>query len=121
MGLLACSLLIVNNLRDIPTDAESGKHTLAVRLGDGRARHGSTSALLASPGLLVASVAGRLALAVAFFGFDCAAGDRRAGDHASCAAGPWSCDLIAVLGATRPGHGLGLFGAFFVAGIALGG
>lgn len=37
-GLLACALLMVNNLRDIPTDAQSGKRTLAVRLGDHRAR-----------------------------------------------------------------------------------
>lgn len=34
VGFLATALLIVNNLRDIPTDAESGKKTLAVRLGD---------------------------------------------------------------------------------------
>lgn len=33
-GALACALLVVNNLRDIPTDTQSGKHTLAVRLGD---------------------------------------------------------------------------------------
>ncbi|MGQ0520169.1 MAG: 1,4-dihydroxy-2-naphthoate polyprenyltransferase [Actinomycetota bacterium] len=34
VGLLATALLVVNNLRDIPTDAASGKRTLAVRLGD---------------------------------------------------------------------------------------
>ena len=34
VGLLATALLVVNNLRDIPTDAEAGKRTLAVRLGD---------------------------------------------------------------------------------------
>ncbi|GAA4229218.1 1,4-dihydroxy-2-naphthoate polyprenyltransferase [Actinomadura meridiana] len=34
LGLLACGLLAVNNLRDIPTDRESGKKTLAVVLGD---------------------------------------------------------------------------------------
>lgn len=33
VGLLATALLVVNNLRDIPTDAASGKRTLAVRLG----------------------------------------------------------------------------------------
>jgi 1,4-dihydroxy-2-naphthoate octaprenyltransferase len=33
-GSLACALLVVNNLRDIPTDRKVGKHTLAVRLGD---------------------------------------------------------------------------------------
>ncbi len=37
-GLLACALLMANNLRDIPTDYVSGKRTLAVRLGDRRAR-----------------------------------------------------------------------------------
>ena len=37
-GLLSCALLMVNNLRDIPTDAAAGKHTLAVRLGDRRSR-----------------------------------------------------------------------------------
>lgn len=34
VGFLAVALLIVNNLRDIPTDSVSGKRTLAVRLGD---------------------------------------------------------------------------------------
>jgi len=38
VGFLACALLVVNNLRDIPTDTESGKKTLAVRLGDRRTR-----------------------------------------------------------------------------------
>lgn len=38
MGLIACGLLMANNIRDIPTDTEAGKHTLAVRLGDSRAR-----------------------------------------------------------------------------------
>ncbi len=38
MGLLATALLVVNNLRDIPTDREVGKVTLAVRLGDAGTR-----------------------------------------------------------------------------------
>ncbi len=33
-GLLSVAILVVNNLRDIPTDRLSGKRTLAVRLGD---------------------------------------------------------------------------------------
>ncbi len=38
VGALACALLVINNLRDIPTDREVGKKTLAVRLGDQRTR-----------------------------------------------------------------------------------
>jgi 1,4-dihydroxy-2-naphthoate octaprenyltransferase len=38
VGLLACALLVINNLRDIPTDQRSGKRTLAVVLGDHRTR-----------------------------------------------------------------------------------
>jgi 1,4-dihydroxy-2-naphthoate polyprenyltransferase len=37
-GALACAILVANNLRDIPTDEEAGKRTLAVRLGDRRTR-----------------------------------------------------------------------------------
>jgi 1,4-dihydroxy-2-naphthoate polyprenyltransferase len=37
-GLLACALLMVNNLRDIRTDTQAGKRTLAVVLGDARSR-----------------------------------------------------------------------------------
>ncbi|MFV8171074.1 1,4-dihydroxy-2-naphthoate polyprenyltransferase [Mycolicibacterium peregrinum] len=38
MGSLSSAVLVANNLRDIPTDTESGKITLAVRLGDARTR-----------------------------------------------------------------------------------
>jgi 1,4-dihydroxy-2-naphthoate octaprenyltransferase len=38
VGLLSCAMLVVNNLRDIPTDREAGKRTLAVVLGDRRTR-----------------------------------------------------------------------------------
>src|SRR3954464_10366842 len=38
VGLLATALLVVNNLRDIPTDSVTGKRTLAVRIGTERTR-----------------------------------------------------------------------------------
>ena len=38
VGALACAILVANNLRDIPTDTESDKRTLAVLLGDKRTR-----------------------------------------------------------------------------------
>ncbi|MGA8048081.1 MAG: 1,4-dihydroxy-2-naphthoate polyprenyltransferase [Dermatophilaceae bacterium] len=39
VGAIASAILVANNLRDIPTDTEHGKRTLAVRLGDGRTRN----------------------------------------------------------------------------------
>ena len=38
VGLLAASILVVNNVRDIDTDRRAGKRTLAVRLGRERTR-----------------------------------------------------------------------------------
>ena len=38
VGLLTVALLVVNNLRDIPSDAVAGKRTLAVLMGDHRTR-----------------------------------------------------------------------------------
>lgn len=38
MGALATALLVVNNLRDIHTDTDAGKITLAVRIGESRTR-----------------------------------------------------------------------------------
>jgi 1,4-dihydroxy-2-naphthoate octaprenyltransferase len=45
-GLLACALLMVNNLRDIRTDTVAGKRTLAVLLGDARSRRSYVLTLL---------------------------------------------------------------------------
>ena len=38
LGLFAVAMLLVNNIRDIETDTAAGKRTLAVRIGDYRAR-----------------------------------------------------------------------------------
>ena len=73
VGLLACALLVANNLRDVDTDAAAGKHTLAVRLGAPRTRllyHGCLVGALAAvmaiglarPPALVALAATPLAL-----------------------------------------------------------
>lgn len=48
IGCFSSAVLVVNNLRDIPTDTESGKITAAVRLGDARTRL-LFAALLAIP------------------------------------------------------------------------
>jgi 1,4-dihydroxy-2-naphthoate octaprenyltransferase len=45
-GLLACALLMINNLRDIRSDTQVGKKTLAVRLGDERSRVAYVGTLL---------------------------------------------------------------------------
>jgi 1,4-dihydroxy-2-naphthoate octaprenyltransferase len=38
VGLPACAILLTNNIRDIPTDTQTGKRTLAVRIGAPQAR-----------------------------------------------------------------------------------
>jgi 1,4-dihydroxy-2-naphthoate octaprenyltransferase len=54
-GSLACAILVTNNLRDIPTDVDSGKRTLAVRLGDARTR-GLYQLLVVAPFLVAVLV-----------------------------------------------------------------
>ncbi len=59
VGSYSSAVLVANNLRDIPTDRESGKITLAVRLGDARTRT-LFAVLVAVPtvlGLALAAVA----------------------------------------------------------------
>lgn len=38
VGAVACALLVINNLRDLPRDAQVGKRTLAVRMGEAATR-----------------------------------------------------------------------------------
>lgn len=56
IGALACAILVVNNLRDIPTDRVAGKRTLAVRLGDERTR-GLYALLVLAAAVAVVAVA----------------------------------------------------------------
>ena len=55
MGLMACAILVANNLRDIPSDLAVGKRTLAVRIGD-RATRWLYTAFIALAFLLVIAV-----------------------------------------------------------------
>lgn len=115
VGLLACSLLIVNNLRDIPTDRSSGKRTLAVRLGDAATRTlYAASMVVAAIAVVVVAAAWRwpavLGLGAAATAVPAVRQVRR---------GAAGRDLIAVLGAT--GRTQLLFGLLFSIGIAVGG
>lgn len=58
IGLLVTNILVINNLRDLPTDAAAGKHTLAVRIGDRRTRFQYLLFVAFSYGILWALVEG---------------------------------------------------------------
>jgi 1,4-dihydroxy-2-naphthoate octaprenyltransferase len=115
VGFLACALLVVNNLRDIPTDSQVGKKTLAVRLGDSRTRWFYV-ALVGGAYLVAIAVAAvwrwpaALAVASAPVAAPAIAAVRR---------GASGRDLIAVLGST--GRTQMVFGVLFAIGLALGG
>jgi 1,4-dihydroxy-2-naphthoate octaprenyltransferase len=56
IGLLAVAILLANNLRDIPTDAASGKRTLAVRIGDRATRRLYRATIVAAYAVILAGV-----------------------------------------------------------------
>jgi len=56
VGFLACAILVINNIRDRSLDTESGKKTLAVRMGDRNSRL-LYSALVVSPFILTVGFA----------------------------------------------------------------
>ena len=56
LGFLAVAILLANNLRDIPTDAATGKRTLAVRLGERRTRTLYRSCMVAAFATIVLGV-----------------------------------------------------------------
>jgi 1,4-dihydroxy-2-naphthoate octaprenyltransferase len=97
IGLLASAILMVNNLRDIATDAAAGKRTLAVRLGADRSRR-AYWAMLAGAFLfvgLVARVVDSPSPLLAIASLPLVLPLRR---HVAGAASP--ADLIAALGGT---------------------
>jgi len=114
VGLLATSLLVVNNLRDIPGDTQAGKQTLAVRLGDRRTRLLYTALIVATfvavP--LVAGLGDRPAGALALIGIVFA--NRPVLRVLQGATGP---ALIPVLGNTARVQLV--FGALFTIGLAI--
>ncbi len=114
-GCLACALLVVNNLRDIPTDSEVGKRTLAVRLGDARTRWLYTGLLVAAWVLTVAiAVADRPLALLGLLGVVVAVPAMRA-----IRGGAKGVRLIPVLGAT--GKVQLVTGLLAAAGIAISG
>ena len=112
VGLLATALLVVNNLRDIPTDAAAGKRTLAVRLGDHETRMlyvaCQAGAFVLVPPLAVARPFALAAVAALFVA------RRPVRAVMSGAAGP---DLVAVL--VETGKVQLAFGALLALGIAV--
>ncbi len=95
-GSLACALLVVNNLRDIPTDREVGKRTLAVRLGDRATRWLYVALVCVAFGLVVvASSIGAWGALLGLAAIAPAVVPVRAVQR-----GATGRDLIAVLGAT---------------------
>jgi 1,4-dihydroxy-2-naphthoate octaprenyltransferase len=64
-GLLACALLITNNLRDLPRDREAGKRTLSVRVGDAVSRRLYLACLVGAFSLVVVLAVRRPAALIA--------------------------------------------------------
>lgn len=95
VGSLACALLVINNLRDIPTDREVGKKTLAVRLGDQRTRWFYVALIVAAFALSAVGAAWRVPVLLGFVAIPLAIGPIR-----SVLGGASGAALIPVLGAT---------------------
>ncbi len=113
-GCLSCALLVVNNLRDIPSDTVAGKRTLAVRFGDRRTRWLYQALVLGAFALAVVAAAWRLPVLLALGAAVFAAAPVNA-----VRAGARGPALIPVLGAT--GRLQLVYGLLATVGLALGG
>ncbi|MEM7338559.1 MAG: 1,4-dihydroxy-2-naphthoate polyprenyltransferase [Actinomycetota bacterium] len=115
VGLVAVALLVINNLRDIPGDTESGKRTLAVRLGDRVTRYVYVNLLSGlAVGVIVTGLGFRPLALLGLVGWATSLIPIR-----TVLAGAKGPDLIPVLGAT--GRVQLLTGLLLAVGIALGG
>ena len=112
VGCLACALLVINNLRDIPGDTVAGKMTLAVKLGDARTR--KMFALLVIVAVISIGATSAMVGAYALFGLVGIIAIRPALE--AVARGAKGRDLILVLG--NVGRAQLVMGITFAAGIA---
>ena len=113
VGLLAVSLLVTNNLRDLPRDGDAGKRTLAVRIGDAQTRKlyiGCLAVAFLAASLLVFVTPWSLLVLAAL--------PVAAIPVTAVRRGSLGVDLIPVLGAT--GRLQLIFGALLTVGLALG-
>lgn len=113
VGCLACALLVINNLRDIPGDTVAGKNTLAVKLGDARTR--KLFALLIIIAMVSIGATSAMVGAYALFGLVGIVAIRPALE--AVARGAKGRDLIIVLG--NVGRAQLVMGVTFAAGIAV--
>ena len=112
VGCLATALLVVNNLRDIPTDAAAGKRTLAVRMGDGATRALYVALVIAAFAALPVLALRRPWALAALAAIPLAVLPLR-----RIASGTSGRDLVAVLGDT--GRLQLVYGALLASGLAL--
>jgi len=114
VGCLACALLVINNLRDIPTDTDAHKMTLAVRLGDAKTRSFYSLLIFVSSATVVVSAVQRPSAVIGVIGVASSLPALRI-----VKSGAKGRDLIAVLALT--GKAQLVFGVTFGAGLWLGG
>jgi 1,4-dihydroxy-2-naphthoate octaprenyltransferase len=113
IGLLSCSVLVINNLRDIPTDAATGKVTLAVRLGERATRRVYAGCVVAAFALALVTAAASWWVALVLLAAPLAVRPLR-----RVLGGQTGRDLVLGLGET--GRLQMAFGALFALGLALG-
>lgn len=114
VGAWACALLVVNNLRDIPTDTVVAKMTLAVRMGDGPTRWFYVTLVIGGLAVAASTAVERPWALLVLAAVPMAAVPVRA-----VLGGATGRDLIAVLGAT--GRLQMVAGALFTVGLAISG